>query len=80
MGCQPAQRVTHAQIASEMVWLLPPGVFAHAARAGVIHHDFVTLERMLPGVHFATRKLGSDEWELIGTCADGSTVLWRVGE
>lgn len=71
---------THADIARNLVAKLPPGVFAHAARDAVIHQDFVTLERMLPGVGFATDKVGSDEWQLVGACTDGSTVIWRVGD
>lgn len=71
--------MTYAQIARDLVDQLPAGVFAHAARDAVIHQDFVTLTRMLPGVAFAVRKLGTDDWELAGTCEDGSTVLWRVG-
>lgn len=71
--------LSHAQIARQVIGSAPAGVFAHAARDAVIHGEFTTLQRMLPGVVFATRKVDSDDWELVGTCADGSVVLWRVG-
>jgi len=71
--------VTHADIAKRLIDKLPPGVFAHAARDGVLHQDFVKLERMLPGVRFATLASGPGEWELAGTCEDGSTIVWQVG-
>lgn len=71
--------MTHAEIATKLVAKLPPGVFAHAARDGVIHSDFVTLERMLPGIRFAAMRVASDEWQLTGACEDGSSVVWRVG-
>lgn len=58
---------------------MPPGVFARAARDGVINHDFVLLERMFPGMKFEAFKTKPDEWELVGTCEDGSTVSWGVG-
>jgi hypothetical protein len=71
---------THAQIARQLVAAkLPPKVFAAAVRDGVINRDFSTLQRMLPGVRFDTRKVGQDEWELVGVCEDGSTVIWRAG-
>jgi hypothetical protein len=70
---------THADIAAALVLKLPPGVFAHAARDAVLHQDFVTLKRMLPGVQFATIQVSPGEWELAGTCADGSTCIWGVG-
>lgn len=70
---------SHAQVARRLTINMPPGVFAHAARDGVIHNDFVTLERMFPGMKFAAKAVGPDEWELIGTCTDGSTVTWGVG-
>lgn len=71
---------THADIASHLVSQMPPGTFAYAARAAVVHQDFITLERMLPGVKFAATKVGPDEWQLAGACDDGSTVIWRVGD
>lgn len=71
--------ITHAQIARQLLANTAPGVFARAARDGVIHNDFTTLERMLPGARFAARKVNQDEWELVGTCTDGSIVVWRVG-
>lgn len=70
---------THAQVARQILAKAPPGVFAHAARDAVVHQNSATLERMFPGVAFAHRKVGPDEWELIGSCADGSVVVWRVG-
>lgn len=70
---------SHAQIASLLVSRLPAGVFAHAARDGVMHRDFVSLERMLPGVKFEVLKPAPDRWELTGVCEDGSIVTWDVG-
>jgi hypothetical protein len=70
---------THAQIARQLVAQLIPGAFAHACLPAVQHDDFTHLEAMLPGVRFAIRKVGGDEWELVGTCTDGSAVIWRVG-
>lgn len=70
---------THAEIATKLVATLPPGAFAHAARDGVLHSDFVTLESMLPGVRFAANKVAPDEWQLLGICEDGTTAIWRVG-
>jgi hypothetical protein len=70
---------THADIATATVNKLPPGLFAHAARDAVLHQDFAMLHRMFPGVIFATDRVTRDEWQLAGTCADGSTVIWRVG-
>lgn len=71
---------THAQIAREVVGKAPSGVFARAALDTVTRQDFTTLERMLPGVRFANRKVGPNQWELVGTCADGSVVVWGVME
>lgn len=71
---------THAQIARNLTAQLPSGVFAEAVRDAVVHGQYLTLERMLPGVKFAHRKVNSDEWELIGTCDDGTTLIWRVGD
>lgn len=71
--------MTHADVAQRLVAKMPPGVFAHAARDGVVHHDFILLERMLPGVRFSACRVESDEWQLAGACEDGSTVIWRVG-
>jgi len=70
---------SHGEIASRLVSLLPPGVFAHAARDGVMHRDFTALELMLPGVRFEVLKPAADRWELTGVCADGSVVTWGVG-
>lgn len=70
---------SHAQIARTLTAKMPPGVFAHAARDAVIHSDFVMLERMFPGMRFAVTPTGADQWELLGTCEDGSTVTWGVG-
>lgn len=70
---------THAQIARELVAKLPAGIFAHAVRDAALHNDYLKLERMLPGMKFAVRKVSQDEWELAGTAEDGSTVLWRAG-
>lgn len=70
---------THAQIARNLLAGRDPSVFARAAERVVTHQDYSLLERMLPGVVFASRKVGQDEWELVGTCADGSTVVWRLG-
>jgi hypothetical protein len=70
---------THAQIARTVVARSAPGVFARAALEAVTLGSHLTLERMLPGVVFANRKVGPDEWELVGTCVDGSTCVWRVG-
>lgn len=72
--------ITHAQIARNLLAAAPPGVFAAGARDAVADGDFTTLESMLPGVVFANRRINSDEWELVGTCADGSVVVWRVGQ
>lgn len=69
---------THAQIARQLVAKAPPGVFARAAVDVITRQDFTTLERMMPGVRFASRKVGPDETELIGTCADGTVVVWRL--
>jgi hypothetical protein len=71
---------THAEVARNLVSRLPAGVFAHAALDVVTSNDYTTLERMLPGVRFNSRKVRPDHWELIGVCADGSTVVWGVVE
>ena len=71
---------THAQVAKMVVGRAAPGIFARAALEVITQSDYTTLERMLPGVRFAHRKTGPDEWELVGTCADGSVVVWRVAE
>jgi hypothetical protein len=70
---------SHSEIACRLIAELPPGVFAHAARDGVIHQDFVMLERLLPGVRFAVDKVAVDEWQLTGACEDGSIITWLVG-
>ena len=70
---------SHAQIARRLTITMKPGVFAHAARDAVIHHDFSTLERMFPGMIFGTHAVGPDRWELFGWGEDGSTVTWDVG-
>lgn len=70
---------SHADVAWRLVAALPPGVFARAARDGVMHRDFVALEQMLPGVRFEVLKPAADRWELTGVCADGSVVTWGVG-
>lgn len=70
---------THAEVAKDLVAKLPPGVFAHAARDAILHLDFTLLNRMLPKVDFSATATGPDEWQLAGTCGDGSVVIWRVG-
>lgn len=70
---------SHAQIARALTAKIPPAALAHAMRDAVINDDHTTMERMLPGTVFAHRKVGADEWELTGTCEDGSVVVWRVG-
>lgn len=70
---------THAEVAKELVAKLPAGVFAHAARDAILHLDFTLLNRMLPRVDFSATQTARDEWQLAGTCADGSVVIWRVG-
>lgn len=70
---------THAQIARSLTANLPPGVFAHAARAAVIDNDYALLERMYPGMKFAHSTIAKDRWALIGTCEDGSILNWQVG-
>jgi len=70
---------THADIVSKLAMQKAPGTFAHAARNAVAHQDFITLERMFPGVRFSTHKVAADEWQLFGVCEDGSTVVWRIG-
>lgn len=70
---------THAQIARSLLATMPPNVFAYAAREGVINGDYTRLEQMLPGMKFASRKTGTDLWELVGTAADGSVCVWGVG-
>jgi hypothetical protein len=70
---------SHGEVASRLVARLPAGVFAHAARDGVLHRDFTALEQMLPGVRFEVLKPAADRWELTGVCADGSVVTWGVG-
>jgi hypothetical protein len=70
---------SHAEIARQLTAKLPTGVFAHGARDAVIYGDFTMLERMFPGMRFACRKDGVDQWELVGICEDGSVVVWRVG-
>ncbi|MCU1418518.1 MAG: hypothetical protein JWP32_2692 [Schumannella sp.] len=70
---------THAQIARNLVAKAPSGVFARGCQDVVNLGDYSTLERMLPGVVFASRKVSQDEWELVGTCADGSVCVWRLG-
>lgn len=70
---------THAQIAKLLLSRTDPRVFAHAARDAVIDRNFTTLERMFRGVTFDCRATGPDQWELVGACADGSTVVWGVG-
>lgn len=71
---------THAEIAKELVAKLPPGVFGRAAVAAAQQSDFTLLEQMLPGVRFDINQTGRDLWELAGVCADGSTVIWQLGE
>ena len=70
---------THAQIAKLIVAKAPNGVFARAALDVVTSADYTTLEKMLPGVRFDSRMAGPGELELVGNCADGSVVVWRVG-
>ena len=71
---------THADIANQLVANLPPGVFGRAALAAVQYADFTLLEQMLPGILFGVVPLERDRWELRGRCADGSFVVWMVGE
>lgn len=71
---------THAQIARELIARQPYWhAFSRACVDVVTSGNYTTLERMLPGVKFASRKVSPDEWELVGTCADGSTLVWRLG-
>lgn len=70
---------THANIAKKLVDKLPPGVFAHAAREATQHEDFTTLNRMLPEVEFTVLRTAPDEWQLYGSCGDGSVVGWLIG-
>lgn len=70
---------SHAQIAKEIVAKAPAGVFARACSEVVTGASYLTLERMLPGVKFASRKTGPDQWELVGTCTDGSVCIWGIG-
>lgn len=70
--------LTHAQIARNIVSRAPAGVFARAASQVVTAGSYLELERMLPGVRFNSRLVGIDEWELVGTCADGTVVVWRL--
>lgn len=72
--------MTHAEIASQTVAKLPAGVFGLAALSAVQHADFELLKRMLPGVEFSVHPLERDRWELRGRCADGSFVVWMVGD
>jgi hypothetical protein len=71
--------MSHAQIARRLTIGMDQRVLAKAMADAVLHQDFLTLERMLPGMKFATMKVATSEWELIGTCEDGSTVTWGVG-
>ena len=71
--------MTHAEVACRLVGELPPGVFARAVQAGVMHHDFEMLKQMLPGVSFTSQKINPGVWELLGTCADGSVAVWLAG-
>lgn len=70
---------THADVATRLVGKLPPGVFAHACRDAVIHEDFSQLNAMLPELAFTAVRVAPDEWQLFGTCGDGSVAAWRVG-
>ena len=70
---------THAQIAKMLIAGRDPKIFAQACLPVVTAGDHSVLERMLPGTRFASRKVGPDEWELVGTCADGSVAIWRLG-
>lgn len=69
---------THGQIARLTVEKQPQ-VFARACRDVVVANDFTMLNRMLPGVAFAVRKVDQEMWELTGVCEDGSTVNWHLG-
>jgi hypothetical protein len=71
---------THADIASRLVANLPPGVFGRVALDAVMYEDFGSLKHMLPGVEFSVAPLEHDCWELRGRCADGSLVVWMVGD
>lgn len=69
---------THAQIARNLLVGLPDGVFARAAHEAVVHGNYDVLHRMFRTMTFDHRKVGPDEWELIGTGADGSVCVWHV--
>lgn len=71
---------THAQIARALTVGMDQRALAYAMRDAVIDADFSTLERMLPGVAFTATKTGPDQWALVGKCADGSEIVWGVGE
>ena len=71
---------SHADVARRLTANMAPGIFARGARDAVIHNDFILLERLFPGMKFATKKLDTDLWQLTGFCEDGSTVTWGVGE
>lgn len=71
---------SQGQIARRVVAASAPYAFSRACAAAVgPTADFTILERMLPGVKFATTKVSPTEWELTGVCEDGSQVVWRVG-
>lgn len=70
---------SHAQIARRILAAADPRAFSYAARAAVIDGSYLQLEHILPGMKFAHRNTGPDQWELVGTCTDGSVVVWGVG-
>lgn len=72
--------MSHATTAKNLMASLPPGMFARAALPAVMREDYSLLERMLPGVRFSSVAVGPDVWELNGLCADGSVIMWQVGE
>lgn len=69
----------HAAIATRLVSQLPPGVFAHAVQAAVIHRDFKLVQGMFHDAKFECRAIDRDEWELTATFVDGSKCFWRAG-
>lgn len=70
---------THAQIARNLLAGTDPAVFARAAQPVILHQDYTQLELMFPGMRFSSRPIGVDLVELVGTCDDGSSILWRLG-
>lgn len=69
----------HSEIATTIVGKLPPGVWGRACADAVLHADFDTAKRILPGVRFVVETVGAGQSVLIGECADGSKAVWAVG-